>query len=1016
MKYLIHSVGIAAFLFLMIMACTPSLTREGAELTESQKRMTQHALAGLEVGEGLEAKLLASEPWLINPTNIDVDARGRIWVCEAYNYRFHLNPDNPTRDEGDRIVILEDTDEDGEIDKSTVFYQGTDINSALGIAVLGDRVFVSVSPNVFIFTDEDGDDQPDKKETLFTGIKGEQHDHGMHAFVFGPDGRLYFNYGNAGEQLTDPSGEILTDIHGYEVAANGKPFHHGMIFRCEPDGSNIEVLAHNFRNNYEVALDSYGGMWQSDNDDDGNRGVRINYVMEYGNYGYRDEMTGAGWRDRRTGMHDEIPKRHWHLNDPGVVPNLLQTGAGSPTGMAVYEGDLLPERFQGQPVHCDAGPNVVRAYPAEVNGAGYKARIENILKGARDNWFRPSDVCVAPDGSLIVADWYDPGVGGHKMGDQERGRLFRIAPPGHVYKKPNLDLETPAAALEALKSPNMATRYLAWQQFAEWRERGEPALQGLWADENPLFRARALWLLARIPGKTQAYIDEAIADKHPDIRITALRAARQLLPEQVPAYVHRLVKDTSPQVRREALIALRHYQTEETAELWARLAAQYVVGDRWYLEALGIGADLHPDACLKAWMKTQDTNWNTPEGRDIVWRIRAKKAMPLLATMIKDTATQEVDLIRYFRAFDFHENDRRNQTLARLIDLKHPKKELINRIAFTHIDPKYIRDSRRLSKALERSLEGMVGTEEYLAIVESQDMRSEAPRLLNMAIYEEDNSLRVNAIRLLLEFNETEGIFAVLDSSESQANRLINALGSLGNSKSREMLKDLMMESDRPLTLRKAAVQALGSGWSGEHQLMRLLEDGEVPDALVQVAAVRLTSSIDQSLRPKAATYLDEGIADTKLPAVEELITQSGDIAAGQLIFEQTCATCHQVGGAGVNFGPDLSEIGNKLSKEALYAAIFYPSAGINFGYEGYLITLKDGSVVSGFISSETETSISVRMNGGITQTYEVDEIVKKEQMDISLMPEGLHTTMSEEELVDLVGYLESLGKSIAGR
>ena len=114
----------------------------------------------------------------------------------------------------------------------------------------------------------------------------------------------------------------------------------------EPDGSRFEVLGHNFRNPYEVAVDAFGTIWQSDNDDDGNRAVRINYVMEYGNYGYTDERTGAGWRTPRTGMSDSIPLRHWHLADPGVVPNVLQTGAGSPAGIMVYEGDLLPEQRQ----------------------------------------------------------------------------------------------------------------------------------------------------------------------------------------------------------------------------------------------------------------------------------------------------------------------------------------------------------------------------------------------------------------------------------------------------------------------------------------------------------------------------------------------------------------------------------------------------------------------------------------------------------------------------------------------
>src|SRR5690606_8867191 len=130
---------------------------------------------------------------------------------------------------------------------------------------------------------------------------------------------------------------------------------------------------------------------------------------------------------------------HWHLNDPGVVPNLLQTGAGSPTGMVVYEGELLPREFRNQVIHADAGLNIVRAYSVKTDGAGYRAEIIDLLKG-KDQWFRPSDVCVAPDGSLIVADWYDPGVGGHQAGDQTRGRIYRIAPSVNTYQIPEQEI------------------------------------------------------------------------------------------------------------------------------------------------------------------------------------------------------------------------------------------------------------------------------------------------------------------------------------------------------------------------------------------------------------------------------------------------------------------------------------------------------------------------------------------------------------------------------------------------
>src|SRR5215217_2186881 len=316
-----------------------------AKLSDEEKRLSKNALAGIDVAEGLQAQLFASEPMIGNPTNIDIDARGRVWVCEALNYRPQLNPENPQRAEGDRILILEDTNGDGKADTSKVFYQGNDVNAALGVAVLGNKVIVSCSPNVFVFTDTNGDDKPDSKEVLFSHVGGEQHDHAIHAFTFGPDGKLYFNFGNAGDSIKDRNGNVIRDVDGNLVNGKGNPYRQGMVFRCDMDGSNFEVLANNFRNNYEVAVDAFGNMWQSDNDDDGNMGVRINYILEYGNYGYTDEMTGAGWRSRRVNMEDSIPLQHWHLNDPGAVPNLLQTGSGSPTGMLVYEGDLLPGRF-----------------------------------------------------------------------------------------------------------------------------------------------------------------------------------------------------------------------------------------------------------------------------------------------------------------------------------------------------------------------------------------------------------------------------------------------------------------------------------------------------------------------------------------------------------------------------------------------------------------------------------------------------------------------------------------------
>ena len=417
-----------------------------------------------------------------------------------------------------------------------------------------------------------------------------------------------------------------------------------------------------------MAVDSFGGIWQSDNDDDGNKGVRINFVMEYGNYGYRDEMTGAGWSKGGAKTEAEVVAAHWHLKDPGVVPNLLNTGGGSPTGIVVYEGSLLPEKFRGQLIHCDAGPNIVRSYPVKSSGAGYTAEIVNILEGKRDRWFRPSDVCVAPDGSIFIADWYDPGVGGHGMGDLERGRIYRVTPKGHKgYTVPAFDFSTPEGAVKAMENPCEAVRYQAWNALSKSGPAAGPAIHAVaGATKDARYLARLAWLGAHDPAVAAQVTGLLLQREEEDLRCTALRIAREAQPDQVQT-VAKAVKDKSPAVRREAAISLRFSKSADMPGLWAELAKQHTAGDRWSVEALGIGAALRWDECLDAYLKLVPNATETPEGRDIIWRSRAKKSSELLAKIVKNPATPEAEKDRYMRAFDFQSSPEKEKALESLL-------------------------------------------------------------------------------------------------------------------------------------------------------------------------------------------------------------------------------------------------------------------------------------------------------------------------------------------------------------
>ncbi|HUH48169.1 MAG TPA: PVC-type heme-binding CxxCH protein, partial [Arenibacter sp.] len=861
-------------------------------LTNEEKRLPENALSSLSVPEGLLLNLFASEPMVANPTNMAIDAKGRIWVCEGRNYRLFANPDNPYDDKGDRILILEDTDHDGVADTSKVFYQGEDINAALGIVVLGDKVIVSASPNIIVFTDVDGDDVPDSKEIIFSGLEGVDHDHGAHAFIFGPDGRLYFNYGNEGRHLLDRNGNQILDVHGEKIDASGKPYRQGMAFRCEMDGSNVEVLGNNFRNPYELVVDSYGGLWQSDNDDDGNRGTRINFVMEYGNYGYQDKVTGASWQERRVGWSDSIPLRHWHLNDPGTVPNLLQTGSGSPCGMIIYEGDLLPERYHNRLIHAEPGHNVVRSYMVENDGAGYKASIENIIT-SKDDWFRPDDVTVAPDGSLFISDWYDGGVGGHKAEDIARGRIYHLSTK-KGYAPPQFDFSSGEGASEGLLSNNMDVFYRSWQKLHEMGEAAEPFLDKI-AKRSGIAKARALWLGAKIPSKSDLYINKALTDKDPNIRMQGLRMARYMTANNITDYVAMVVNDPSPQVRREAAIALKYVGTEVAAELWADLASQYVGGDRWQLEALGIGSDHYPDLYFNAWKNKVGDAWNSPAGSEIIWRSSAEATVPLLTGLIKDENLSPEKLPSYFRAFHFKEHPQKNDILFSLLTLDHPQSKWIKAYALGQLDDTFINNSAKNIRTVKNILPQIEGTAEWLMEVKRLNIKGQERTIFKMVSGNGDLELRKEAAALLFARGGGKIVSSYLNSngigSETSKLQVMDVVGSINDKKAADFLEDIVLEDRLDFPLIRKAIESMGNTWDGQHKLYELLKTGKLKEDYRTIAVIKLMGSWSSEIRENVPKYLTASTEGNLL--VADLIELDGNPKTGRTVYDAFCASCH---------------------------------------------------------------------------------------------------------------------------
>ncbi len=1003
-----------AFSIAVLVACNsndsaPVVGINRDTLSGDQTHLPQNALKGLTVASGLTIQVMATEPMLKNPTNIDVDERGRVWVTEAYNYRPGING-NPTNPEGDRIVILEDKNGDGVFDTSKVFYQGPELNAPLGIAVLGNRVIVSQSPYVWIFHDDNKDDVSDRKEVLFQGIGGEQHDHGVHSFTFAPDGKLYFTFGNEGKTLRDKSGKVVLDQDGDAIGP--KKYKEGMVFRCEVDGTNVECLGDNFRNNFEVAVDSYGGLWQSDNDDDGNKSTRINYVMQYGNYGYKDEMTGAGWQVNRTNIEDSTPLKHWHLNDPGVIPNLLQTGAGSPTGMVIYEGSLLPASFQNGMIHCDAGPNVVRGYPVRKAGAGFTADSLNIVKGS-DQWFRPADICVAPDGSLIIADWYDPGVGGHAAGDQQMGRIYRVAPSGSKYTVPVFEYTTADGCVKALQNPNMAVRHRAWTALQRMGATAKPQLEGLWkSGSDPRMRARAFWILTKT-FKDATYIQQAVTDGDPDIRMMGLRAAVQT-DMNVTGIINQLVDDNDAQVRRECALALHHNKSAAASALWAKLASKHDGKDRWYLEALGIGADAQWDAYFSAYEKTFPDAAQNAGFKDIVWRARTDKAVPALARF---AAQQDVNIrerLRYFRAFDFNKGLAKNALLLNMISEGEGSLEQ-NKIVLRHLTAGIVKASPVAQKALKEVIVSLTGTPEYLQLVERYEVKTENQNLLDLSVRKNGESIGRDAARLLLKHAGTPLAWKVINGNDTtQRNALLKAMGRVGSKESLAILQTVAFSKRYDTVTRSQAARMIGWSWGGEELVLKLLKDGRVSKEMIPAVVAGVSGAWRGSVRKEAQSYLPNApqAEQTAMPAMRDLAGLKTDAVEAKKVFMQNCATCHQMKGQGFAFGPNLGEIGSKLPKESLLESILHPSSGIAFGYEGWEIKMKDGSVKSGIVASKTETDLQLNYPGGSKEEIKMSDVKTMNRLKESLMPAGMHQTMSVQELASLLDYLAAAKKT----
>jgi len=973
----------------------PPDVAEPAPVTTDFKALTPQAqVSQFKLAEGLEIAPFAAEPLIANPIHMNFDGRGRLWVATSPIYP-QIRPGAKPHDE---IIILEDTDGDQIADKRTVFAN----DLLIPTAVLPDEqggAYVANSTELIHLRDLDGDGRADTRQVVLAGFGTEDTHHILHTFRWTPDALLTFN------QSIYIHSQIETPYGVQPMLGSG-------IWRYRPETARANTVAFGMVNPWGHIYDNWGQGFATD----GAGGEGINYIFPGAAY-----VSAVGYSRVMTGLNPGQPKF---------------------CGLELLTGSHFGEGFQNTLVTADFRGNRICHFQLSEEGSGYVSRQLQDILTCNDRAFRPVGMKLAPDGTLYVADWHNPIINHGEVDfrdprrDHQHGRIWRITQTGQkTVPRPEFAAASITELLQHLHDSSIWTRQMA-RVYLRHRDHQQVA-QGVqkWLQElkqdDPLFeqhRLEALWTCQAI-GAIPADLLRSIL-KSPDhhARAAAVRVLSQATQEEygLPADFDLLplltlaAADTHPQVRLEAVNALR--QVPEQSSTGIALSVLDQPMDSWLDFALWLTVRKLEPQWMPAVVSGKASFFS--DTTKLLYALKASDNPASLAPLMELLIADKIPAARLNEALVLITRFAGPEQARVLFDRAVARPDDRDALLSTLVT---ISEKRNVVPRGDLSgLETLFESPQALKLAGLWKQETLHDRLINIAQNNQAPLVqRSAAIQGLTSFQDRD-VLNNLAGSETVPfavrQRAVNGLQTMdpaaASAAAVKLLADAQPADEAEIN---QFLDVFLAAKDGPEQLAKALQETPLPEAVGDLALRKAGSlgtrgkNLVEALRKASGmAAIPKTLSPAEITALLSQVTSRGSPIRGENVFRRkdlACLSCHSIGGAGGQAGPDMLSLGASSPVDYILESLLNPSAKIKEGYHTNTFSLENGKILSGIMVREGDAEVVIRDAQNKEISIPKEEIEERVISTTSLMPGDLTAKLNRGDLLDLVVFLSSLGK-----